>query len=348
MVGPDHAVYVFWWDFTKGPQIEMRKSTDQGVTFGDTMIVTGLKTHGQNGDLGLTDATGRSFQTNAFPQAAVNPVTGDIYVVFDDQANGSADKADVYFTQSTDGGKHWSQPTRVNDDATNNDQWQPALALTPDGSHLGIFWYDRRLDPADNLIDRFGTIGTVSGHTVQFGANFRVTDVSFPPVFGQDVSLPPRNMGDYDVAVANNNYFYTTWGDNRLGDVFHPNQPDVRFAKIPVPGEATDLTVAVAVRENPSGQLLAGTTLLPSLSQPLPSSNEAGGIVTALFGIDVNDVGLGCSPLDFSGRQLGNGGDNESSARLAFGNGNALTNDWEPEGGGNEALAAAVSPLSLD
>src|SRR5262245_61823748 len=172
-VGPDHAVYVFWWDATKGPQIQMRKSIDQGVTFGDTVLVTGLKSHGLFGDLGLTDASGRSFQTNGFPQAAINPTTGDLYVVYADQPNGSADKADIFFTQSTDGGKHWSKPLRVNDDGTNNDQWQPALALTPDGSHVGIFWYDRRLDPANNLIDRFGVIAAVSGHTVSFGPNFR-------------------------------------------------------------------------------------------------------------------------------------------------------------------------------
>jgi hypothetical protein len=41
-------------------------------------------------------------------------------------------------------------------------------------------------------------------------------------------------MGDYDQAVADNNDFYTTWGDNRPGDAFHANQPDVRFAMVPV------------------------------------------------------------------------------------------------------------------
>jgi hypothetical protein len=46
-------------------------------------------------------------------------------------------------------------------------------------------------------------------------------------------------MGDYDQATADNSYFYTTWGDNRLGDAVHVNQPDVRFAKIPVEQENT-------------------------------------------------------------------------------------------------------------
>jgi hypothetical protein len=281
-VGPDHTVYVFWWDFTKGPDILMRKSTDQGQTFGDPVIVTGLKTHGNFGDLGLTDSTGRTFGTYAFPQAAVNPVTGDIYVVYNDQPNGSADKTDIFFTESTDGGNKWSKPVRVNDDATNNDQWQPALAMTPDGSHVGIFWYDRRLDPADNLIDRFGAISTVSGHTVTFAPNFRITDVSFPPALGQDPSQNPTSMGVYDMATADNSYFYTTWGDNRLGDAFFANQPDVRFAKIPV-GEddaatATTLVAAKATFARNSAteslsamQSLDPTLLVPRLVGPAPA-----------------------------------------------------------------------------
>ena len=236
-VGPDHAVYVFWWQFHKkfghDPELVVRKSTDQGVTFGDTVTVAGLRVTSFLGDLGLTDSDGNEFGSDCTFQAAANPVTGDLYVVFHDKANGSADRGDIFFVQSTDGGDHWSKPLRVNDDATDNDQWTPALAVTPDGSHLGVFWYDRRLDPANNLIDRFGAIGTVSGHAVTFGANFRVTDVSFPPAIGP---IRPDYMGDYDMAAADNDFFYTTWGDNRLGNAFHANQADVRLAKVPLTG----------------------------------------------------------------------------------------------------------------
>jgi hypothetical protein len=269
-VGPDHAVYIFWLDQSKGlpnpVALRMRKSTDQGVTFGDSFIVTGVKTGNYIGDLGLTDSSGNSFRTSAFPQAAVNRVTGDIYVIYPDQPNGSADKADIFFVESTDGGKKWSKPLRVNDDVTNNDQWQPALAVTPDGGHVGIFWYDRRLDPADNLIDRFGVIGTVSGHSVTFAPNFRITDVSFPPAFGQDPNIAPTYMGDYDQAVADNSFFYTTWGDNRLANPNYPshaNQPDVRLAKIPVTTLVTAPTSAAAVSDNPKSQMLTRAALGP-------------------------------------------------------------------------------------
>jgi hypothetical protein len=272
-VGPDHAVYVFWWDATKAHRILMRRSIDQGQTFGDPVVMSGLRTHGGIGDLGLTDSSGATFRTNALPQAAVNPVTGDIYVVYDDQPNVAHDKADIFFTESTDGGNTWSQPLRVNDDAATNDQWQPAIAVTPDGSHLGIFWYDRRLDPADNLIDHYGAIGTISGHAVSFAPNFRITDVSFPPAFDQDAlwiaASASSYMGDYDMATADNTFFYTTWGDNRQSDAFFSNQPDVRFARIPI-GETGDAATSLTRLAAGTINSVASTSSLdPTLFLPI-------------------------------------------------------------------------------
>jgi len=232
-VGPDHAVYVFWYDQSSdagGPAfIKMRKSTDQGQTFGPAVTVASLRTTGVNGNLGLG-----GFRTNAFPQAVVNPVSNNVYVVFADKTTGS-DRADTYFTQSVNGGTSWSAPVRVNDDATTRDQWQPALAVTPNGRNLFVGYLDRRLDAANFNINTFGTLGAINGSAVTFGASFRISTASFPPVFGQDPAVNSTYMGDYDQAVADNTFFYYTWGDNRLGNAFHQNQPDVRFTKIRAP-----------------------------------------------------------------------------------------------------------------
>jgi len=281
-VGPDHTVYVFWWDSTNPSEnIQMSKSTDLGQTFSAPVIVTGLRTNGSNGDLGLTysNTNSSSFKSNAYPQAAVNPVTGDIYVVYDDKPKSAKDQADVFFTMSSDGGHTWSNPLPVNDDVTTTDQWQPAIALTPDGKHLFITWYDRRNDPTnDSLIDRYGAIGTISGHSVSFTPNFRITDVSFPPALGQDpfwVGVGASGyMGDYDMATADNNYFYTTWGDNRLSDGFFTNQPDVRFAKIPVEVEDNAVTTT-------SANLSAGTAIL---SAATPSASATAVIAAPALG----------------------------------------------------------------
>lgn len=230
VVGPDHSVYVFYWHAnTFSEDIDVRKSTNQGATFASAVTITGLATTGSNGDLGL------GFRSNAFPQAAVNPVNGNLYVVFNDKGTGG-DRANVYFTQSTNGGSSWSTPVRLNDDATTRDQWQPVIAVTPDGSRVGVFWYDRRSDPANSLIERWGVIGSISGSTVTWGANGHVSDASWPAAYGQDPVVNSTYMGDYDTATADNSYFYLTWGDNRLGNAFHANQPDVRFAKVAVSG----------------------------------------------------------------------------------------------------------------
>jgi hypothetical protein len=232
VVGSDHAVYVFWLD-GNGTQerILVKKSTDQGQTFGAAVTVATLATTGVNGDLGLNGG----FRTNTFPQAAVNPANGNTYVVFDDVGQAAGDRSDAYFVQSTNGGSTWSSATKLNDDTTTNDQWFPAIAVTPDGSHIGVFWYDRRLDPANNLIDRFGVVGTVSGGTVTFGANFRVTDTSFPVVIGNDPNVVPNYMGDYDMAAADNTNFYTAWVDNRLP----ATAQDVFFTTVTVAGHAS-------------------------------------------------------------------------------------------------------------
>ncbi len=230
-VGPDHAVYAFWFDNTTSTEsIKMRKSTDGGQTFGNPVTVTTLRTTGVNGDLGL----GGGFRSNAFPQAVVNPVTGQIYVAYDDKGAGN-DKADVYFRYSSDGGTTWSAATDVIDDTTGHDQWQPALAVTPNGNDVGVFWYDRRVDPGNSLIDRFGAIGVVAGDKVTFGPNFRITDTSFPVEIGHDPQINGIYMGDYDTAVADNSGFYLTWGDNRLPSQGHVgHNADVRFAHITV------------------------------------------------------------------------------------------------------------------
>src|SRR5205807_547160 len=130
-VGPDHAVYVFFFASGSPERIQMRKSSDGGATFGAAVTVATLATTGSNGDLGLTVSSTNStgFRSAAFPQAAVTP--NGIYVTFNDKGTAAGDKADVFFARSADGSATWTK-TKLNDDATPRDQWQPALAVTPD------------------------------------------------------------------------------------------------------------------------------------------------------------------------------------------------------------------------
>ena len=171
--------------------------------------------------------------------------------------------------KSVDGGATWSK-VKLNDDGTTRDQWQPALAVTPDGNHVGVFWYDRRLDANDGNIDRYGDVGSVSGAAVTFGSNFRITDTSFPAVVNQDSLINSTYMGDYDVAVADNGGFYLTWGDNRLADAAHAHQPDVRFAKIPLAGTTHFAVTASQPSTTAGNEVSVMRKLLPKVTvEPL-------------------------------------------------------------------------------
>lgn len=234
VVGPDHSVYAFWFHAPTTPdEIRVRRSTDQGATFGAAATVTQLTGTASNGDLGL------AFRSNSFPQAAVNPVNGNIYVVYNDPATPSGgDRGNIFFQQSTNNGATWTSAVQLNTDGTTRAQFFPSIAVKPDGTGIAVCWYDRRSDPSDALIARWGVTGSISGSTVSFGSNFPISN-QFPPVFGVDPPLVGNYMGDYDQMAADNSFFYTTWGDNRdqsIGGFPSRKNANIRVAKFGMDG----------------------------------------------------------------------------------------------------------------
>src|SRR5262245_57604247 len=274
-VGPDHSVYAFWWT---PAAIMARKSVDQGVTFGPPVTVASGLTGGTNGDLGLTGirqgtTTPSGFRSNKFPHAAVNPVNGNIYVVYNNRPS-TADKCDIFVVQSTDGGATWGAPVRVNDDATTTDQWQPTLAVTPDGSNLGVFYYSRQEDPANNLFKFYGRTASISGPTLTFTPSFAISDVASLPEFGRDNLINPTYMGDYDFAVGTPGAFHVVWADNRsdLPGGAPRKDPNVFYKKINLTISVTTTVPAVAsvISNQP-------TVFTVNVTEPIaPASLQAG------------------------------------------------------------------------
>lgn len=236
-VGPDHSVYAFW---SENNLIRMRKSTNQGVSFGTAVTVaSGIVGF----DLGLTGVrqgtiTSAPFRANTYPQAVINPVSGHIYLTYANVGT-APDKADIFFVMSTDGGATWSSPARVNDDLTNTDQWVPTIAVTPDGLNLGIFYNSRQDDPANNNLFRYySRVATISGSTVTFTPSTLVSLVPSLPEFGRDPVVNTLFMVDYTQAVATSDGFFVTWTDNR--DDYTPGlprkDPNIYFARFPATG----------------------------------------------------------------------------------------------------------------
>jgi hypothetical protein len=219
-----------------------------------------------------------TFRVFAFPVPAANPATnkpGHLYVAFADKGTNANDKADIFLASSTNGETNWTNPQRVNTDATTNDQWMPVLCVKPDGTQLFMAWYDRRSDTNNSLIDFYGCFGTIATNgSVAFGANFLVSTTNFPPVFAgtltsntnqghYDPVYPPGgvnlnwwypewpanpafvtadsykgHVGEYNGAFSEGQYVYVTWTDYRLQalePLYPSNQSDIRLVRLTWP-----------------------------------------------------------------------------------------------------------------
>ncbi len=275
-VAPDHSIQAYWF---AGSSILMRRSTDLGLTFGPTITVASGLVGGTNGDLGLTGirqgtATASAFRSNEFPHAFVNPVSGNIYVTYNNKGAGT-DKADVFLTQSTDNGLTWGAPIKVNDDATTTDQWQPTLAVSNDGSRLGVFYYSRQEDPANNnLFKYYGRIAAISGSTLSFSPSFAVSSTASLPEFGRDAVVNSVYMGDYNTAAARDGAFVVSWSDNRsdLPGGSPRKDPNVYTQVIP-------LGLAVTTTNPAVGSIVATppTVFTVNVTDPLnPATVQAG------------------------------------------------------------------------
>ena len=129
---------------------------------------------------------------------------------------GSGD-ADFLFSASSDGGRSWSAPLRVNNDAVRNgaEQFQPQMAVAPDGV-ISIAFFDTRLDPTHRFIDVF--LAQSTDHGASFLANERVTTQSWNPAIDAPVdSGGSQFIGDYQGLAVDNQFAHPFWNDTRTG-----------------------------------------------------------------------------------------------------------------------------------
>lgn len=138
VVGPDGALYTIWDD---RDGIMMAVSRDGGRTFSkDRRIIPAGP-----GYFGITGVS----RSNGFPQIGLDPRGGkhggNLYVAWSDYTNGDVD---VFVSSSSDSGKTWSAPVRVNSDPIHNgkDQFFQWMAIDPQSGAVNLIFYDRRTD----------------------------------------------------------------------------------------------------------------------------------------------------------------------------------------------------------
>ena len=178
-VAPNGDVYIAW----AGPKgLVIDKSTDGGWTFGKDVVIG----HQPGGwDLPLPGIE----RHNGMPITAVDISAGanrgSVYVNWIDERNGDAD---VFVASSRDGGKTWSAPVRVNDDAKGFAQMFTWLAVDPVDGSLNVVFHDRR-----------GLKGTLTGVTLARSVDGGKTFVNHKlPVTPFDCCDRSAFFGDYN------------------------------------------------------------------------------------------------------------------------------------------------------
>ncbi len=192
-VGADSTLYAVW---SLGNDIQFTTSHDGGRSF--SLVKNIVHT------APIMFAVQDFERANGFPQIAVDTHSGDakhahLYLTWSDYRNGDID---VFCVHSTDGGRHWSAPVRVNNDPVNDgaDQFYQWLTVDPRTGAVSVIFYDRRGDPQNRK-----TVVTLA-RSIDGGKSFINYAWSVKPFIATG-----NFMGDYSGIASYNNRVYGAW-----------------------------------------------------------------------------------------------------------------------------------------
>ncbi len=122
--------------------------------------------------------------------------------------------SDIVLFKSTNGGRSYSGPVRVNQDPGNGDadQFQPWMAVTPSGQ-VNISFFDRRDDPANYFINTYLARSEDGGRTF---TDRRVSQRMWDPAVNAPTSVSGKFIGDYQGLVADDEVAIPFWNDTQL------------------------------------------------------------------------------------------------------------------------------------
>lgn len=130
--------------------------------------------------------------------SSASPYRDHVYATWDDTRSG---RSDIWFSRSTDKGRTWSAPLRVNDNPPESPlgvadfRMTPVVAVAPRGE-IAIAWYDRRADPARRCWHYMIATSTDGGR--RFGANHTVSTAASCPPPSRGPTTYVHNLSPFD------------------------------------------------------------------------------------------------------------------------------------------------------
>jgi hypothetical protein len=216
---------------------EVVRSTDGGRTWSQPSVVAN-----DTAVLDVDPNTGAQLRTGAgLPEPAIDPRTGELYVVYEgtDFTGGTFNQ--VQLVRSSDGGRHWSPPVRVNGDPR-VPAFTPMVAVARDGT-VGVTYFDlRTLLPGNTTTLPTSTWLTVSPRGGQrFDRERRIA-----PVFDHLVAPDAGGvfLGDYQGLTSFDGEFRPLFVTTNSGQP--DNRTDVRYGRFRLGFGLDVVTPAVA------------------------------------------------------------------------------------------------------
>lgn len=124
----------------RGYNVAVIRSTNHGTTWdANATIVSNLQY------VQVTDPdTGAAVRTgDIIPEVAVDRTSGALYAVWQDGRWSAGANANVAFSQSLDGGRTWTPPTKIDNAPSGVQAFTPTIAVADDGT-VGVAYYDFR------------------------------------------------------------------------------------------------------------------------------------------------------------------------------------------------------------
>jgi hypothetical protein len=223
-------VFVFWPDTGGSGRIRVRKSVDGGAAFSAPVVI------------GTIFASSRilSIPAAPFPPRGVRVyVSGAafragardlVYAVWADLSgdpgcttgNGpgtsvtSSCKTRIWFTRSTNGGTTWAPPQMLNNQASLNDQFHPAICVDETNSDLVVVYQDTVSDSGRAKSDVWMQVSRDDGLT--FSAATKLTSAQTDETaVGADNGTAGNQYGDYNSLSGHAGRFFPSWTDRRSG-----------------------------------------------------------------------------------------------------------------------------------
>ncbi len=169
------------------------------------------------------------------------PHNGRVYFVYTNAPAVGSANSDTFLRYSDNNGGTWTAPLKVNDDATQNSQYFPRIALDQTTGNIAITFYDARNDsgnggagdtnhiPNDD-VQFWGTVSVDGGLSVQPNVQISAGTSNAESVAN------PNDFGDYSALAFESGVFHPAWADNSTALVGNPGrpQPDVATAAVRV------------------------------------------------------------------------------------------------------------------